>query len=160
MIYERTRERYVLSTDPTRLELDVIHGFLTTAYWSPGITREKVQRAIDHSLPFGIYPDGRQQVGFARLVTDYTRFAYLADVFILEPYRGQGLGTWLIDCILSHPELQDIAWWLLATKDAHGLYRQAGFTTPLTRLDRLMERRPFDLPFNETSSTNSFSKDV
>lgn len=125
------RDGFVISTDPARLDLDVIHDFLANeAYWSPGVAREKVERALEHSLCFGLYavePAGERQVGFARAITDVTTFAYLADVFVLRPYRGQGLGKWLVHCILAHPELQGLRRWTLNTRDAHGLYRPFGF---------------------------------
>ena len=112
-----SHEGFTISTDPAKLDLAVIHGFLTTSYWSPGIARERVERAIRHSLPFGVY-EGERQVGFARVITDYTSFAYLADVFVLDAYRGRGLALWLMETILAHPELQDLRRWLLATRDA------------------------------------------
>lgn len=126
MTREWRRGDDLISTDPSRLDLKVVHGFLATAYWSPQVPLEIVKRAIEHSLSFGVYRDG-EQIGFARVVTDYATFAYLADVFILEPFRGQGLGQWLIEVILAHPELQGFRRWLLATRDAHELYRRFGF---------------------------------
>jgi GNAT superfamily N-acetyltransferase len=129
---------YVISTDRSRLDLDVIHGFLTRSYWSPGIPRETVERAIQHSMPFGLYL-GAAQVGFARVITDFASFGYLADVFILEEHRGKGLSKWMMEVLFSHPELQGFRRWLLATRDAHGLYRQVGFTS-LTAPERFMEK--------------------
>ena len=134
----RKHADYTLSDDPARLDLDVIHGFLSRSYWSPGIPRETVARAIAHSLCFGVYL-GRTQVGFARLVTDRATFAYLADVVVLEPHRGRGLSRALMELILAHPEVQGLRRWLLATRDAHGLYRKFGFD-PLAKPDRYMER--------------------
>jgi GNAT superfamily N-acetyltransferase len=127
MTNEWQRGEYVISTDKEQLDLDVIHGFLTTSYWAEGIPLETVKRAIEHSFTFGLYQTD-QQIGFARLVTDYTTFAYLADVFILEPFRKQGLSKWLLTVIMEHPDLQGLRRWLLGTKDAHELYRQFGFT--------------------------------
>ena len=127
MPVERKHADYTLSDDPVRLDLDVIHGFLAGSYWSPGIPRETLARAIAHSLCFGVYL-GETQVGFARLVTDRATFAYLADVFVLEPHRGRGLSRALMELILSHPEVQGLRRWLLATRDAHGLYRKFGFS--------------------------------
>ena len=127
MPVERKHADYTLSDDPARLDLDVIHGFLAGSYWSPGIPRETLARAIAHSLCFGVYL-GETQVGFARLVTDRATFAYLADVFVLEPHRGRGLSRALMELILSHPEVQGLRRWLLATRDAHGLYRKFGFS--------------------------------
>lgn len=117
---------YEISTDRRRLDIGVIHAYLAQSYWSPGIPRTLVERAIDNSLCFGVHhPSG--QVGFARVITDKATFAYLADVFILEPHRGQGLAKRLVQAILQHPELQGLRRFLLATRDAHGLYRRFGF---------------------------------
>jgi N-acetylglutamate synthase-like GNAT family acetyltransferase len=134
------RGRYVVSTDPASLDLDVIHGFLTASYWAAGISRERVQRSIEGSMPFGIYEDGRQ-VGFARVISDLTTFAYLADVFVVPEARGQGLSVWLMECIVAHPDLQGLRRWFLATRDAHGLYAKFGFG-PLVNPERMMEYRP------------------
>ena len=140
MINEYMRGDYVISTDGARLDLKVIHDFLTnSSYWAVGRSFETVQRSIEHSLSFGVYK-GDRLVGFARVVTDYATFAWLADVFILEEARGQGLGTWLVEVILSHPELQGFRRWALATKDAHEIYRRLGFSE-LKRPERWMERR-------------------
>ncbi|MFD1141978.1 GNAT family N-acetyltransferase [Larkinella insperata] len=134
------RDRYTISTDPARLQFDVIHDFLTNqSYWATGISRETLQKQIDHStLNFGLY-DEDQQIGYAQVLTNYTSFAYLGNVFVLEAYRGQGLSKWLMATIMSHPELQVIRRWLLATRDAHGLYRQFGFTE-LTKPETIMEK--------------------
>lgn len=118
---------YEISDDKSRLDLDVIHGYLTESYWSPGVPRPVVERAIQGSLCFGVYL-GRDQVGFARVVTDKATFAYLADVFILEPHRGQGLAQRLMAAICAHPELQGLRRFMLATNDAHGLYARFGFS--------------------------------
>jgi GNAT superfamily N-acetyltransferase len=134
---EYRKGRYRISTDPALLDLDAIHAFLSTAYWSPGVPRETVERAIRNSLSFGLY-DGDRQAGFARVVTDRATFAYLADVFVLPPYRGRGLGTWLVETVLAHPDLEGLRRWLLATKDAHELYRRYGFTE-LRWPERFME---------------------
>jgi GNAT superfamily N-acetyltransferase len=122
-----TRDEFSISTDPARLDIDAVHAFLTASYWANGITREMVERSIAHSLPFGVY-DGDRQVGFARVITDRTTFAYLSDVFILPEAQGKGLGKWMIDVIVSHPELQGLRRWLLFTRDARGLYEKYGFT--------------------------------
>jgi GNAT superfamily N-acetyltransferase len=136
---EWSRGEYCISTDRERLEIDTVHRFLTTsAYWALGRSRETVQRAIENSLPFGIYK-GHQQVGFARVVTDYATFAYLADVFVLPEFRGRGLSVWLMEVIQCHPDLQGLRRWLLGTKDAHELYRKFSFTE-LKQPDRWMER--------------------
>jgi GNAT superfamily N-acetyltransferase len=126
---EYRRDSFLISTDRSRLDIGVIHGFLTESYWAKGVPVSVVQKSIENSLCFGVYDttSGVQQIGFARAITDYATFAYLADVFILEPHRGKGLSKWLISCILAHPELQGLRRWMLATRDAHGLYRQFGF---------------------------------
>ena len=118
---------YEISTDPARLDLDVIHGFLREAYWSPGVSRAVVERSIEHSIPFGLYAPGGAQVGFARVISDRAVFAYLGDVFVLPEHRGHGLGVWLVQTILEHPELQGLRRFHLATADAHGLYERFGF---------------------------------
>ena len=117
---------YEVSDDKSRLDTDIIHSYLTESYWSPGVPRSIVERAIQESLCFGVYL-GADQVGFARVVTDKATFAYLADVFVLEPHRGRGLSKILMAYISSHPELQGLRRFMLATKDAHGLYAQFGF---------------------------------
>jgi GNAT superfamily N-acetyltransferase len=118
-----------IDTDPGRLDIAMIHGFLATSYWARGIPRDVVERSIRGSLCFGVY-DGPAQVGFARVISDCATFAYLADVFVLESHRGRGLAKWLMACIKGHPGLQGLRRWSLATRDAHGLYRQFGFDTP------------------------------
>jgi GNAT superfamily N-acetyltransferase len=123
---EWTRDGFVISTDPSRLDRETVHRFLAGSYWAPGIPRAVVDRSIEHSIAFGLY-EGAAQVGFARVVTDRATFAYLADVFVLESHRGRGLARWLMDSIRGHPDLQGLRRWLLATRDAHGLYRRCGF---------------------------------
>lgn len=120
------RGEFIISTDKNRLDLPFIHGFLSNSYWAKDIPEEVVQRSINGSVCFGVY-DGNRQVGFARVVTDKATFGYLADVFIDEIYRGQGLGKWLMETILANPELQGFRSWQLATKDAHALYAKFGF---------------------------------
>jgi GNAT superfamily N-acetyltransferase len=140
------RGAYEISTDVGRLDLDVVHGFLATSYWSPGIPREVVERAARHSLPFGVYEvDGggtARQVGYARVVTDRATFAYLADVFVLESHRGRGLARWLMEVILAHPELQGLRRWMLVTRDAHGLYERVGFGAPANPGGIMVRVRP------------------
>src|SRR5262249_49982616 len=133
------RDNYSVSTDKSRLDLDLIHDFLSHSYWSPNVPRSVVERGIQHSICFGVY-DGTAQVGFARVITDQASFAYLADVFIVESHRGRGLSKWMLECILDHPALQGLRRFLLATKDAHGLYAQFGFT-PLTSPERWMQKQ-------------------
>jgi GNAT superfamily N-acetyltransferase len=128
---------YEISTDPARLDIDAIHAFLTRSYWSPGIARATVARAIENSLCFGVFWQG-QQVGFARMVTDKTTFAYLCDVYVLEAHRGHGVSKQLMEHVMKHPDLQGLRRMMLATRDAHGLYAQFGFT-PLSAPDRIME---------------------
>jgi GNAT superfamily N-acetyltransferase len=130
---------YDISTDPGRLQLDAIHAYLTRSYWSPGIPKDVVARGIAHSMCFGLY-QGESQVGFARVITDKASFAYLADVYVLEAHRGQGLSKRLVGEILAHPELQGLRRFLLATADAHGLYAQFGFNA-LGRPQNMMELR-------------------
>jgi len=136
---EWRRGEYTISTDNQRLDLAIIHDFISNqSYWGRGRRIKTVQRSLDHSLNFGIFKND-QQVGFARVVTDFATFAWIADVFILEEHRGRGLAKWLMKSILSHPELQGFRRWVLATKDAHELYRQFGFQE-LRRPERWMER--------------------
>ena len=118
---------YEISTDPARIDISMVHEFLTNSYWATGIPLETVRRSIENSISFGVY-HGQKQVGFARIISDQATFAYLADVFISPAYRGRGLSQWLMECIVSHPDLQGLRRWMLATKDAHGLYAKFGFT--------------------------------
>lgn len=135
---EHRRGEYVISTDRARLDLDVIHGFLTNCYWAKGISRELVERSIQHSLCFGVYQRETEQVGFARVISDYATFAYIGDVFVVESHRGRGLSTWIMECIVQHPLLQNLRRWVLLTRDAHGLYSKFGFTS-VAKPDRFME---------------------
>ena len=137
-VVEHRRGEFVISTERTRLDLDVIHGFLTSCYWAKGVPREVVARSIEHSLCFGIYDGRGAQIGFARVVSDFATVAYLGDVFVLKPYRGRGLSKWLMECIMGHPSLQGLRRWILLTRDAHGLYSQFGFMT-LKSPERYME---------------------
>lgn len=143
----RRDDGFAIDTDPARLDRAAIHRFLAEeSYWSAGIGRARLDRAIDASIPFGLEaPDGAQ-AGFARVVTDRATFAYLADVFVLAPWRGRGLGVWLVETVVAHPELQDLRRWDLATRDAHGLYRRVGFVPAdpareMVRLDPDAHRR-------------------
>ena len=133
------REEYTISTDRQRLDLREIHDFLANrSYWATGRSFAAVKKSIDHTLPFGMYCDTKL-VGFARVLTDYVTFAYLADVFIVESFRGKGLGQWLVEVIMSHPELQGLRRWSLVTHDAHDLYRKFGFVE-LKHPERYMEK--------------------
>jgi GNAT superfamily N-acetyltransferase len=160
-IMEVRRGEFLISTDPAQLDLDVIHGFLTNCYWAKGIPREVVHRSIEHSLCFGIYHEGAEkspvlaksarsgapcapQVGFARVISDFATIAYLGDVFVLESCRGQGLGKWMMECIMRHPSLQGLRRWILLTRDAQGLYSQFGFT-PVKSPERYMELHQADI---------------
>lgn len=134
---EFRRGEFCISTDRTRLSLDTIHAFLVDCYWAKGIPKEVVARSIKQSLCFGMYL-GKKQIGFARVISDYATYAYIGDVFVLEEFRGQGLGKWLMGCIMEHPRLQGLRRWSLLTRDAHGLYQQFGFR-PLEAPGRWME---------------------
>ena len=127
MAREWRRGAYLMTMDKARLDLEMIHGFLKDSYWAAGIPAQVVRRSVENSLALGVFR-GDEQVGFARVVTDYATFAYLADVFVLEPHRGRGLGRWIMEAVSSLPELQGLRRWMLATQDAHDLYREYGFT--------------------------------
>jgi GNAT superfamily N-acetyltransferase len=141
-VYETHRDSFTISTDQSRLNMSAVYDFLSRSYWAKTRPRERTDAAFANSLVFGVY-EGERQVGMARVVTDYTIVAYLCDVFIHEDYRGHGLGKWLMQSMLDHPDLKHVRRWLLATDDAHGLYRQFGFE-PLTDVEKWMQRlRPF-----------------
>ena len=136
---EWERDGYVLSTDPARLDRDAIFDYLSTSYWAERIPRAVFERSVDHAMCFGLHaPDG-SPAGFARIISDRATVAYLGDVFVLEPHRGRGLSKWMMECIITHPELHGLRRWILLTRDAHGLYQKFGFT-PLAKPDRWMER--------------------
>ena len=130
---------YYISTDKSKLDLDSIHGFLVKCYWAKGIPKETVAKSIEHSDCFGVYKD-TQQVGFARVISDYATFMYIADVYILPEHRGQGLGVELICQIVNHSEYQGIRTWTLLTADAHGLYEKFDFYN-LDEPKKFMSRR-------------------
>ena len=122
-----TRDNYLITTDKTQLDLHAVHQYLCNeSYWSPGIPFETVKKAAEHSLTF-IVLCGEEQVGYARIISDYATFAYLGDVYILDAHRGKGLSKWLMETIMAHPQLQGLRRWCLATRDAHGLYAQYGW---------------------------------
>ena len=141
LVVEFHNGEYTISTDKARLDLTLIHDFLSHSYWAEGIPLALVQKSIQNSLCFGIYHQ-EGQVGFARAISDYTTYAYLADVFVLESHRGHGLGKWLIQSILNHPELQELRRWALATRDAQGLYAQFGFKTVENPENEMLLRFP------------------
>lgn len=138
MIPHLTQERgaFRLTTDPAAMDVDAIHAALSRQYWSEGIPKDTVQRAMANSLCFGMFR-GEEQVSFARVITDRATFAYLCDVYVLEEVRGQGLSKWLMECVIAHPDLQGLRRFALVTRDAHGLYRQYGFL-PLEAPERWM----------------------
>ena len=131
-----SKAEYTVTDRNEIMDVTMVHGFLTTSYWAKGIDKSTIERALANSLCLGVFHNGKQ-IGFGRAITDRSTFAYLADVFILEEYRGRGLGKWLVDCFLEHEELQGLRRWLLATLDAHGLYSQKGFV-PLQEPQRFM----------------------
>ena len=132
------RGDFTISTDPARIQLDVVHGYLRNAYWCKGISIDVVRDSISHSLPFGLYKE-ETQIGFARVISDFSTIAYLGDLFIIDNYQGAGLGKWLTESIMAHPDLQGLRRWILLTLDAHGLYEQYGFTK-IKSPERWMER--------------------
>ncbi|MBK9137498.1 MAG: GNAT family N-acetyltransferase [Verrucomicrobia bacterium] len=140
MHFETSRGEFTISTDPARQDVDAIHAFLARSYWAQGVAREVVAQAVQHSLCFGLFHRGRQ-VGFGRVITDRATYGYVADVYVLEEFRGRGLGEWLVECIVNHPDLQVCRKLALATRDAHGLYARFGFQ-PLARPQDYLERRP------------------
>ena len=138
---------FTVSTDRERIDLDVVHGFLTECYWAKGIPRDVVARSMENSLCFGLYGAGKQ-VGFARVISDYATYAYIGDVFVLGPFRGRGLGKWLIECVMKYPRLHGLRRWSLVTRDGHGLYSQFGFE-PLKKPQNYMELHRPDI-YQET----------
>lgn len=133
------KDEFTISTEKQRLNLDVIHKFLSEdSYWARERSIEQTKTAIENSICFGLY-DGDRQIGFARVVSDKATFAYIGDVFVLSEYRGRGLSKWLMQVIVDHPELQGLRRWVLATKDAHGLYEQFEFAQ-LRYPERWMEK--------------------
>jgi GNAT superfamily N-acetyltransferase len=126
-LYEVEEDGLLVSTDRARLDFSVIHGYLTESYWSAGISLEQVRRQTACSLPFGLYED-TVMLGFGRVISDFTRWAYVADVFIVPERQRAGLGKLLMRLMMAHPELKDVRRWVLLTKDAHGLYEQFGFS--------------------------------
>jgi len=126
---DQTKGGYLLTADRTKIDADAVHAFLTRCFWARGISRTLVEKSIAHSLCIGLFA-GKAQVGFARVVTDYSTYAYLCDVYVLEEHRGRGLGVWMVDYVMRHPELQGLRRFQLVTRDAHGLYARFGFKPP------------------------------
>jgi GNAT superfamily N-acetyltransferase len=126
---EWTRGDFLISTDRRRLDFDIVHAFISTSYWARDMPRATLERAIENSLIFGVYR-GQHQAGFARVITDRATYAYLSDVFVLEPFRRLGLSKWLMECILEHPDLQGLRRFALFTRDAQALYQRYGFDAP------------------------------
>ena len=139
MTLEYKKEYFSISTDPAKLDVSVIHNFLANSYWAKNIPRDVLEKSINNCVNYGVYTDNAL-IGYARVLTDFSTVAYLADVFIIEEYRGKGLAKWLMECILAHPELQHIRTWMLKTHDAHGLYEKYGFSAP-EKPDTIMEKR-------------------
>lgn len=140
-VVEWEYEGFQLSTDRERLDIDRIHHFLSVeSYWAQGQTREKLLRSIAHSMALGLYYQG-EQIGFARIVTDYARLAYLMDIFIATPFRGRGLGRWIAEVVRTHPALLDVPKWLLTTRDAQAVYQRAGWNA-LNHPESMMEISP------------------
>jgi GNAT superfamily N-acetyltransferase len=148
LFFEERRGEVLISTDRARIDVDAVHAFLTHCYWAEGIPREVVARSIEGSLCFGIY-HGERQIGLARVISDRATYAYLGDVYVLEEFRGRGLGKWMMECVMKHPELQGLRRWSLLTRDAHGLYGQSGFKA-LAKAERWMERHDPDVYKRET----------
>ena len=123
----RRADGYEISTDKARIDLDVVHGFLTRVYWSENVPREVVCRSISGAFCFSVFDPAGAQVGFGRVITDFATFAYLSDIFVLEAHRGKGLAKWMVGLMLDHPQLQGLRRWLLGTRDAQALYKLFGF---------------------------------
>jgi GNAT superfamily N-acetyltransferase len=140
---EWLRDNFTVTCDPAKLDITTIAQFLSSSYWATGIPTSTVEKSLRNSLCFSLL-DGDKQIGFARVISDYATIAYLGDVFVLPEYRGKGLGKWMMECVVSHPELQGLRRWMLATRDAHKLYSQSGFTA-LKKPELFMERHSPDV---------------
>lgn len=140
---EWVKDGYLLSTDTSKIDVETVHRFLSHSYWAENIPLEVVRKSIDNSLCFAIYHH-QKLIGFARAITDYATFAYLADVFIVPAEIGKGLSKWMMETIMDHPSLQGLRRFILATKDAHGLYAQFGFT-PFNKPERWMQKHDPDV---------------
>jgi len=147
--HEWRKGQFQITTDQGRLDFETVYEFLTgQSEWARGIPRLTLEKSVQNSLCFSLF-EGKKQVGFARVISDYSTIAYLGDVFVLRDYRGLGLAKWLMECIVSHPELQNLRRWILVTEDAHGLYRRCGFTQ-LAHPETFMERHNRDVYNAET----------
>ena len=148
-IYERFRDEYKISTDRGQLDVDLIWNFLSDeAYWSKGIKRHRIEKAILNSICFGVY-HGKKQIGFARVITDHSILAYVLDMFIVEEYRNQGHGSWMIQCMLEHPDLKRVRRWMLRTHQQHDLFKKFGFEVfgePQTVMSRIQNTKGYDPP--------------
>lgn len=139
-----TRDEFDVSDDRGRIDLPFVHSYLRRSYWAEEVPLEVVVRAVENSLCFGVYgPEG--QVGFARVISDFATFAYLADVFVIEEYRGRGPSVWLMECVTAHPRLQGLRRWMLGTRDAHTLYEKTGWTRIAPDDGRWMEKADPDI---------------
>ena len=136
-VLEEHRGEFTVTSDPARIDMDVVYGYLSRAYWCEDIPRQLLEHAMQNSICFGLF-ECERQIGFARVVSDRSTFAYVCDVFVLKSHQGRGLGTWMMQCVLKHPELQGLRRWHLTTRDAHSLYRQVGFV-PVSKPERHME---------------------
>ena len=137
---EWTKDKFKISTDKNLLNVSAMHAYLSKeSYWAKNISEARIKIACENSLCFGVY-DAEKQIGLARVITDFAVHAHISDVYILPSYQGQGLGKWLMACVMQHPDLQQLRRWALGTKDAHDLYKQFGFTA-LNKPDRSMELR-------------------
>jgi GNAT superfamily N-acetyltransferase len=154
---EHVRGDYTVSPDPARLDLAAIHRYLASSYWSPGLPLDILRRAVEGSLCFGLYHRD-DQVGFARVITDRATFAYLCDVYVLEPHRGRGLGRWLMETVVAHPDLQGLRRFVLVTRDAHRLYERFGFM-PLAKPEGYMEIHRPDV-YRQGAEKESASSDA
>ena len=138
------REKYLITTDADKVDIDVIHQYLSEqSYWAKGIPRETVARSVQHSICFSVLHEDAL-IGFARVVSDHATVAYVGDVFVLPAHRGRGLSTWLMECVIAHPDLRGLRRWMLATADAHGLYARFGFAA-MKAPERWMEKHDLDV---------------
>jgi len=142
MPHELQHNSYLVSDDPARLEVKAVHAFLVSSYWAQGIPLETVERSLKNSLCFGAYTEAREQVGLARVISDFATFAWLADVYVLNAHRGRGISKTLMRAVVSHPRLQGLRRFQLCTSDAHALYAQFGFTPPTEPASHMEKRDP------------------